>query len=475
MDLRHQTLDVLNPQNPTGSFTFNALTGNAVASLLLGQVSDFTIDIQQDTLQERANIAEFFVADDWKVSDRLTLNVGTRYTLNFPSTEMNDHGAVFNLQTQLLDFVHTGRNPDCCDFGPRVGLAYQVGESLVLRSGYGIIWFEQSGITTPFTLPQFPFIQTVTQPAPSTTRPAFLLASGPTVQVTPPNPNSGLGQGVFSTDREHNSGYSQQWNLTVQKTIGQDWNIEVGYLGSKNTNLGINDPNLNQLPDTYLSLGSALDEAVTNPFAGQIPATPALNGPTIARQQLLRPFPRFGNVALFRNNIGHSSYNAFQSKLERRFFKGLTLSAAYTWSKLLDDASSVFSQTIFSGPILNQGVANANNLKLEKDFSQGDIPHVFSTSWVYQIPRLWKLAGWEIAGVVRFQSGDRVLVTQATNNNASLGFPFQRPNRLTNRMVLRIEASRGGLTLALFQPLRDSPWGPALGIRCAGRHCKTPT
>ncbi len=431
-DLRHQSLDILNPPNLTGAFTFNTLTGNAIASLLLGQVSNFTIDIQPETLQERANIAEFFVGDDWKVSDRLTLNLGTRYTLNFPSTEANGRGAVFNLQREVLDFVDTGRDLDCCDFAPRVGLAYRLGDSLVVRSGYGMVWFEQSGITTPFTLPQFPFIQTVTQPAPSSTRPAFVLASGPTVQVTPPNPNSGLGQGVFSTDRDHNSGYSQQWNFTVQKTIGQDWNVEVGYLGSKNTNLGINDPNINQLPDVYLSLGTALNEAVPNPFAGQIPATPALNGPTITRQQLLRPFPRFGNVALFRNNIGHSSYHALQTKVERRLSNGLTVSAAYTGSKLMDDASSVFSQTIFSGPILNQGVANANNLHLEKDFSQGDIPHVFSASWVYEIPKIWKLSGWEISGMVRFQSGDRVIVTQTTNNNSSLGYAFQRPNRLRN-------------------------------------------
>jgi hypothetical protein len=430
MDLRHQALDVLNPTNPAGSFTFNTLTGNAVASLLLGQVSNFSIDIQQDTLQERANIAEFFVADDWKVSDRLTLNIGTRYTLNFPSTEKNDHGAVFNLETQVLDFVHTARNLDCCDFGPRFGLAYRVGETWVVRSGYGMVWFEQSGITTPFTLPQFPFIQTVTQPAPTTNSAAFVLANGPAVQVTPPNPNSGLGQGVFSSDREHNSGYSQQWNFTVQKTVGQHWNVEAGYLGSKNTNLGINDPNLNQLPDIYLSLGSSLNDPVPNPFVGQIPATPALNGPTIARHQLLRRFPRFGNVALFRNNIGHSSYHALQTKLEKRLSNGLTISTAYTWSKLMDDASSVFSQTIFSGPILNQGVANANNLKLERDMSQGDIPHVFSASWVYEIPAIWKISGLAISGLVRFQSGDRVIVTQATNNNSSLGFAFQRPNRL---------------------------------------------
>ena len=432
-DIRREALDVLNPPNPTGNFTFNASgTGNAVASLLFGYVNAFTIDIQKQLLQERAHIAEFFVVDDWKVSDRLALSLGTRYTLNLPSTEVHNQGAVFNLQSQVLDFPHTGRNLDCCDFGPRAGLAYRLSDTWVVRAGYGMMWFEQSGITTPFTFPQFPFVQTVGQQSQDNIHPAFVLASGPTVQVTAPNPNSGLGQGVFGTDRNHASGYSQQWNLTVQKTFGNDVNVEVGYLGSKNTNLGIPDPNINQLPDRYLSLGSQLLQKVPNPFFGEIPASSSLGGATITRQQLLRPFPRFTTVALFRNNIGTSDYDALAAKVEKRLSNGLTFSFAYTWSKLIDTASSVFSQTIFTGPVLNTGVADANNLKLERDFSQGDIPHVFSSGWVYRIPRFWKISGWEISGLVRVQSGDRVTVTQATNANSNLGYGTQRPNRIND-------------------------------------------
>lgn len=430
-DIRREALDVLNPPNPTGSFTFNTSgTGNAVASLLFGYVNAFTIDIQKQLLQERAHIAEFFIVDDWKVSSRLSLSLGTRYTLNFPSTEVHNQGAVFNLQSQVLDFPHTARNLDCCDFGPRAGLAYRLSDSWVVRAGYGMMWFEQSGITTPFTFPQFPFVQTVGQQSQDNIHPAFVLSTGPSVQVTPANPNSGLGQGVFSTDRNHPSGYSQQWNFTVQKTIGKNVNVEVGYLGSKNTNLGIPDPNINQLPDQYLGLKSALLVRVPNPFFGQIPASSSLGGATITQQQLLRPCPRFTTVALFRDNIGTSDYNALAAKVEKRVSNGLTFSFAYTWSKLLDTASSVFSQTIFTGPVLNTGVADAYNLKLERDFSSGDIPHVFSSGWVYQIPRVWKISGWKISGLVRIQSGDRVAISQATNSNSNLGYGVQRPNRI---------------------------------------------
>ena len=441
-DIRREALNVLQPANPAGLYTFNATgtnragvsnSGNALASLLLGQVSSFTIDLQRNTLRERAHIAEFFAGDEWKVSNRLSLNYGTRYTLNFPSTEVNNQGAVFNLNTQLLEFPRTARNLECCDFGPRIGVAYRIGDSAVIRSGYGMIWFEQSGVTTPFTLPQFPFVQTVGQQSQDNINAAFTLTNGPSVQPVAPNATAGLGQGVFGSQRGNGSGYSQQWNFTLQKAFGGNVNVEAGYLGSKNTRLGLPEANLNQLPASYLALGQSLLTRQVNPFYGQLPDSSSLNTPTIAYQQLLRAYPRFTNVALFRNNVGNSSYHAFQAKLEKRLSHGLTLSLAYTFSKLIDDASSYFSQTIFTGPVLNNsGAADAFNRHLEKDVSTGNIPHVFSAGWVYNVPRWWKISGWQIAGLVRLQSGSPVAVSQANNSNASLGYALQRPNRIAD-------------------------------------------
>ncbi len=442
LDWRREALDALNPPNPTGSFGFSTTgtnsasvpgSGNALASLLLGQVNAFTIDIQKNVIQSRAHIAEFFIGDDWRVTPRLTLNIGTRYTLNFPSTEVHNQGAIFNLNTQVLDFPHTARELECCDFGPRFGLAYRAGDTWVLRGGYGMVYFEQTGITTPFTMPQFRFVQTLGQQSQDNVNAAFVLSKGPAVQVTPPNPNSGLGQGVFGVDRQNGSGYSQQWNFTIQKTIGQDWNIEAGYLGSKNTRLGIPDFNINQLNPQYFSMGTALLARVPNPNFGIVPGSSSIGGATVAQQQLLRPYPKFTNVVLFRDNVGNSSYDALAIKLEKRLSHGLTIHAAYTFSKLIDDASSVFSQTIFTGPVLNNtGAADAYNRHIERDLSSGDIPRVFSFGWVYDVPRLWKISGWQIAGLVRIQSGDTVAVTQATNNNSSLGFAVQRPNRISD-------------------------------------------
>jgi hypothetical protein len=440
-DLRREALDILNPANPTGSYSFTTTGtdsstgagGNALASLLLGQVNSFSIDIQNKLLQARAHIAEFFAGDDWKVSNRLTLNIGTRYTLNFPSTEVSNQTAIFNLNTQVLDFPHTGRNLEWGDFGPRFGLSYRLTDSLVIRSGYGMVWFEQTGITTPFTLPQFPFVQTVGQQSQDNINPAFLLSNGPTVQVSAPNPNSGLGQGVFGTDRNVGSGNSQQWNFTIQKTFGNDWNLEAGYLGSKNTHLGLPESNLNQVPSQYLAMGTALTQKVPNPYYGEIPASSSLGQPTIARQQLLRAYPRFTNVALFRDNVADSEYEAAQFKLEKRVSHGLTLSFAYTFSKLIDTASTYFSQTIFTGPTLTTiGAADAFNRDLERDVSTGDIPHVFSAGWIYQIPRWKKISGWQIGGLVRIQAGAPVPVTQAANTLSAFGYAVQRPNRIAN-------------------------------------------
>ncbi len=268
-DLRREALNIVNPANPTGSYAFTTTgtdsstgaSGNAIASLLLGQVNAFSIDIQNQALLERAHIAEFFVGDDWKVSDRLTVNLGTRYTLNFPSTEVHNHDGVFNLNTQVLDFPHTARELECCDFGPRVGLALPdwrlVGHPLRLWDGLvrtngnhhtlhasAISVRTDRGATIAGQhQPRFPALH----------RP-------PTVQVTAPNPNSGLGQGVFGVDRNVGSGYSQQWNFTIQKTFGKDLNLEIGYLGSKNTHLGLPESNLNQFTGRRFGAGSGADK-----------------------------------------------------------------------------------------------------------------------------------------------------------------------------------------------------------------------
>ena len=466
-DFRWERLDVVQPPSPTGTYAFStlftnsqgvptvgtalsSLTGNSLASFLLGQVQTFSIDLQQDVLQPRAHNLEFFVQDDWKATSRLTVNAGLRYTLNFPSTILGNHGAVFNPQTQQLDYLgqdgfpETARQLHKLDLGPRLGVAYRIKDKTVLRSGYAVIWIEQAGITTPFTVPQFPFIQTVTQRTLDNINPAFVLSTGPTVTPIPLTPDAGLGQGVFSVDRGLGSGYAQQWNFAVQRELEKNLVVEVAYAGSKITHVGIPDTNINQLSAEQLALGSTLLTRVPNPYFGQIPRSSSLGDPTIPRAQLLKPFPRFTTVSLYRNNVGNTNYNALQAKLEKRFSGGLGFLVSYTRSKLIDEASSVFDASILTGPVANFPVADSLNRRLERDLSTGDIPNVFVTSFTYELPfgsgKAFNPTGvvgaivrdWELSGVITLQSGIPLAVTQVTNFNSFAGFGTQRPNRIAD-------------------------------------------
>jgi hypothetical protein len=459
MDFRWERLNVIQPPQPTGLFNFTNLftdqpnvggTGTPLASFLLGQVQNSSIDLQQNQIRNRAHIQEYFIQDEWKVTRRITLNYGTRYTLNFPSTEASNQVAVFNLDTQKLDFLGQNGLPNAArqlqkhDFGPRAGIADRLTDRLVLRAGYGLVWIEQAGITTPFTTPSFPFLQTVTQRTLDNVTPAFVLANGPTVVPVPVGPNAGLGQGVFAVNAPLGSGYVQQWNAAVQHEIRRGLSVEIAYVGSQITNVGLPDANINQLTVDQLALKTFLTEQVPNPYFGIIPRSSSLGDPTITRAQLMKPFPTYTAVGLYRNNIGTTNYQGGTIKVEQRLTHGLSYLVSYTRSRLVDDASSVFDASILTGPQLNAAVADAFNRKLDRDLSTGDIPNVFVASAVWDLPAgrgrrfhpegfVGALANdWTVTTVVTLQSGMPFPVTQGTNNNAFAGFTTQRPNVVGN-------------------------------------------
>ncbi|MFN7977468.1 MAG: carboxypeptidase regulatory-like domain-containing protein [Vicinamibacterales bacterium] len=455
LDWRWARVNVLQPPSPTGAFTFSNLftdlpgtanTGTPLASFLLGQVQQFSIDLQQDQIRNRAHIQEYFAQDDWRLSARVTVNAGLRYTLNFPSTEVNDQVGVFNLATRQMEYAGQNGVPRAArplhwnNLGPRFGLAVQATDSTVLRAGYGLVWIEMAGITTPFTTPVFPFLQTVSQRTLDNQTPAFTLAQGPTVSPIPLTADAGLGQGVFSVDRDLGSGYVQQWNVSLQQSITPNTTIEVAYTGSTITRVGLPDTNLNQLTADQLAQGSALLTRVANPYFGQIPRSSSLGDPTITVAQLLKPYPQYTTVSLYRNNVGTTFYQGAYVKLQQRVAHGLSYAISYTRSKLRDDASSVFDASILTGPVANFPVADSFNRALERDYSTGDIPHAFTSSLVWDLPFgrgrarhphgvLGAVANdWTLSGIVTLQSGMPVAIAQTTNNNAFAGFGTQRPN-----------------------------------------------
>ncbi len=471
-DLRWYQLNAIAPPNPTGAFAFTTtgtnqqglpltptdgrINGSALASFLLGQVDTFSIDLQGSKLRPRDHIQEVFAQDDWRVTPRLTLNLGARYTLHHPSTEQSNQGAVFNLATQQLQYLgslgfsRSARTLHYSDLAPRLGLALRLTPATVLRSGFGIVFIDQSGITTPFTAPQFPFIQNVRQATQDSINPAFTLAIGPTVQPIPLTPNAGLGQSVYTANRSLGSGYVQQWNLAVQRELTSNLSVDLAYVGSHIVHVGIPDANLNQLPISSLPTPSntaglrALQARVPNPFFGQIPASSALGQPTVAAAQLLKPFPRFQNIAVYRNNTGTTNFNAIEARIEQRVSAGLSLLLSYTHSKLIDDASSVFSSTVLSSPGSNSLVgADSARPYLERDSSTGDVPNVTSVSALYQVPAgrghrfapggapALLLGGWNVNAIASLQSGPPVPVTMATNDYAFAGIATRRPDLIS--------------------------------------------
>ncbi|HEX7138794.1 MAG TPA: hypothetical protein VF219_13135, partial [Vicinamibacterales bacterium] len=357
-----------------------------------------------------------------------------------------NQAAFFNLQTQLLEYAGQNGTPDTArelkknNFGPRIGLVGRVTDKTVVSTGYGLIWIEMAGITTPFTTPSFPFLQTTSQRTLDNISPAFVLANGPSVTPVGLTPTAGLGQGVFAVDRTVGSGYAQQWNASVQREITPNTSFEIAYVGSHIVHVGIPDTNLNQLTVDQLALGNVLLQSVQNPYYGSIPRSSSLGDPTISRAQLLKPYPEYTTVSLYRNNVGTTFYQGVELRFSQRMAHGLMYSASYTRSKLMDDASSVFDASILTGPIANYPVADSFNRAGERDYSTGDIPHYFVGSILWDLPagqgRARKLDGvvgaiandWTVTSIVNLQSGVPIAVTQTTNFNSFAGFGTQRPN-----------------------------------------------
>ena len=256
-------------------------------------------------------------------------------------------------------------------------------------------------------------------------------------------------------DRDLGSGYVQQWNASAQRELTSHVAIEIAYVGSKITHVGIPDTNVNQLTVDQLAEGSALLRRVPNPFFGTIPRSSSLGDPTIPSAQLLKPFPEYTTVSLYRNNVGTTVYQGFYAKLEQRFSRGLSYLVSYTRSTLKDDASSVFDASILTGPVANFPVADSFNRKLERDHSTGDIPHVLVAAAVWDIPvgsgRRYQPKGilgvivndWSVNGILTLQSGVPVAVAQATNSNAFAGFGTQRPNLIGDPALPGDERSVG--------------------------------
>jgi hypothetical protein len=470
---------------PSGNFTFNRnwtqreintpsnTQGVGLASFLLGLAASGTMTHEPSAASTSLYMAGYF-QDDWKVSSKLTLNLGLRYDVDLPRTERYNQMSFFdiNAPSPLQGVIPASACPQCGDlrgqmrfvtpenrrqtptdsnnWGPRFGFAYSFLPNMVLRGAYGIAFapsaMQAAGTTGNSGMDGFN----------STSDAFFTFDSMRTIYTYLRNPfpsgynlptgrdlgertNLGVGIGDSYFDAYKNP-YVQQWNLSLQRAFPGNMVLEVSYLGNRTIGLvdGEAGRQYNQLPASFLALGVALQDQVDNPFYGKIPYNIGpLAQPKVSRAQLLRPYPHYTSLQSFRKPNAYSIYHGMTVRLDKRFNNGLTLLFAYTNAKMIDDASSAVN---FLGPIAGSHV-DIYNWRNERSLSSFDISQRAVVSYVYELPfgrnrallnhlPGWAdlaVKGWQISGISTFQRGLPLIIGGITNNT-NLFTSSQRAN-----------------------------------------------
>jgi hypothetical protein len=467
---RVMQLNDIQVDDPVGNYTFNtqftglnpfgssSTSGNDIASFLLGLPASGTMGQSLHLALERKYVAGF-VQDDWKVSRKLTLNLGVRYEIEIPPTDRYNNQVYFDFKAVAPTLASAGLNyagamhpTDSStrspvntyyhQFGPRFGYAYQLREKTVLRGGYGMFWLPGGiEITQGSTNNPLAYISTalVSSLDGGVTPFARLANPFPSGLIAPGNAgglNSLLGQGLTVYSRGLHPGYTQQWNFDVQHEIANGLALDVAYAGSHSIGLP-QTIQIDQIPDQYLSLGTALTQQVTNPFYGLV-SIGTLAQPTVARGQLLRPYPQFNGIALGATNVGNSIYHSMQLKATKRFSSSLLI-LAYTVSKGIGDTEAVVGWLEQSGtPSTFQ---DANNRRLDRSINAFDSPQRLIVSYNTELPfgkgKKWLngdaklvnaiVGGWEVNGIYTAETGNPLFLTTSSNLTNSYG-GGSRPN-----------------------------------------------
>jgi hypothetical protein len=451
----------------TGAGQFNFVggpTGDAIASFLLGlPVGGTSSNISLYQVPYLFNRYQgYYAADTFQFSPKLTLNFGLRWEL--PGSEgekkYNDTVLVPNATDPLsastgldlhgqLALVNSAQYSSRYEtalhyhlFAPRIGFAWQAHNDTVLRGGYGITY-----------LPLENWIGYGPQSSPVNAATTYL---APNATLSNPFPN-GLnhppgrdanfmqaleGGSLTSTLPNQAYPYAQQWNLDLQQQFWGGTLLDMAYAGAKGTHLG-GSVNLNQLPDSYNSLGPQLLTAkATNPFAGLVPATSFLNS-SFTVGQSLRPYPQFNSVSVSNFSAFDTVFHSLQVSLQKRLASAGTLLASYTWSKTLGNTDTLqgYLETNAVG-----GIQDYNNLTADRSLMSFDVPQRFVASYVADLPfgrgHHWLpnvsgvpdklISGWAVNGITTFQSGFPLVMTYAlpTALSTYFGAGTPRPNVL---------------------------------------------
>jgi len=422
--------------------------GQGLASFLYGLPTGGNFPIVDSFAEQATNWAMYF-QDDWKLSRKLTLSAGLRYELISPLTERFnrsvrgfDASAASPIEQQAraayarspipelsaeqfrarggLTFAGAGGlprtlwNSNKSNFMPRLGLAYSITPHTIFRAGYGI-YFEPIGVTyvhvnqTGFSRQTAflasldngqSYIANLASPFPSGLERPLGAAGGLST-------NLGLGVSFFNERLGHP--YMQRWQFALQRGLTGSAVLEVSYVGNRGTRQRIGR-DLNPIPRQYLSAQPVRDQAAidflnrqfSNPFSPLLPRT-NLAGTTVARSQLLRPYPHFTGVGADLNQ-GYSWYHSMQVRFEKRMKSGLFSTLSYTWSKLMEARSYL----------------NPTDPLPEEVISDQDRTHRLAVIWIYEFPigqgKRWggsakgafsrMISGWQAQGIYTAQSGE---------------------------------------------------------------------
>lgn len=418
----------------------DATSGVGAASFLLGYAASGSVANVAPPYWQWIYYAPW-IQDDIKVSRRLTLNVGVRWDMNFPPTErFNRINRGFfadqvNPITSRIDqtrfpgfqvkggigFAGVGQprapyDMDWNNFQPRVGAAYQLNEKTILRGGWGIFYLNPTvrGNLNGFSqnTPYVASLDAGQTPANTLSNPF------PTGILQPPGAALGLetflGQSPTFTNPAMRTPYVHQFSFGIQRQLPGQILFDISYVGSR-TMAATVSKGINELPVESLALGDVtkggnpnlLNQQVPNPFAGLIPGT-SLNNTTVARQQMLRPFPQFTSFSMQERNDGRIWYNAMQIMLTKRYSKGFSFTGTYTFSKNIEALDYL----------------NAQDPAPSRTLTDWDRTHRLVVAPSYELPfgkgrpflngpnpvvsRL--VGGWQIVMTTAIQSGDPMTI-----------------------------------------------------------------
>ena len=465
-------------QGPTNT-SAGAPIGQQLAALLYGLPSSQSY-FPWNNLNYAEEVKTFstYFQDDWKATRKLTLSMGLRYELPTPMTERFnrsvlgfDPTAASSIAAQVkanyaanpsagvaasqfnvlggLTFPGVGGNPRTLwkymktNIMPRFGLAYTITPRTVVRGGFGIYYepvgvFDQNVNQTGFSQNTSMvasidngqhFIANLTNPFPNGFTPPAGASGGP---------GTNMGQSITFFNSNLKNPYMERWQLAIQRELPGDAVLEVSYVGNRGVRQQVTK-NLDALPDQYLSTTGVRDQTtinylgaqVANPFYPLLPGT-SLSGTTVARSQLLLPFPQFTAIN-YTTNQGYSYYHAMQTRLEKRFAHGLQYSVSWTWSKLMQAT----------------GYLNAGDSMPEKVISDQDRPQRVVVTGVYELPFgpnkalagkshgfvAAVIGGWQISGVFAHQTGQAIAWGNVLFNGDLHAIPLPKDQRTVSQWL----------------------------------------